>query len=44
MKDTKRERQRCRQREKQAPGREANVGLDSKTANHALSQGQALNC
>ena len=31
MKDTQRERQRCRQREKQAPGREPNVGLDPRT-------------
>ena len=31
MKDTKRERQRCRQREKQTPGREPDKGLDPKT-------------
>ena len=43
MKDTERDRQRCRQREKQAPGREADVGLNPETADHALSQGQVLN-
>ena len=32
MKDTERERQRCRQREKQAPGREPGMGLHPKTA------------
>ena len=44
MKDMERERQRCRQREKQTPGREPNVGLDPETADHALSQGQVLSC
>ena len=43
MKDTDREKQRRRQREKHAPGREPDVGLDSQTANHALIQGQVLN-
>ena len=43
MKDTERERQQHRQREKQAPGRELDVGLDPETVNHALSQGQAPN-
>ena len=43
MKDMERERQRCRQREKQAPGRKPNVGLDPKTTDLALSQGQVLN-
>ena len=38
MKDTERERQRGRQREKQAPGRKPNVGLDPETADHTLSQ------
>ena len=32
MKDTQREKQRRRQREKQAPGREPDVGLDPETA------------
>ena len=32
MKDTERERQRCRQSEKQAPGREPDVGLDPEPA------------
>ena len=40
MKDTERE----RQREKQAPGREPDVGLDPETVDHALSQGQVVNC
>ena len=31
MKDTQRERQKCRQREKQAPGREPDVGLDPRS-------------
>ena len=43
MKDTERERQSHRQREKQAPCREPDVGLDLETADHALSQGQVLN-
>ena len=44
MKGTERERQGHRQREKQAPGREPDVGLDRETADHALSQQQVLNC
>ena len=44
MKDTQRERQRCRQREKQGLGREPVVGLGPETADHALSQAQVLNC
>ena len=43
MKDTERERQRCRQREKQALGREPNVGPGPETMDHALSQEQVLN-
>ena len=43
MKDTEIEKQRHRQREKQAPGREPDVGLDPKTTDHTLSQGQVLN-
>ena len=43
MKDTERERQRCRQREKKAPGREPDVGLHTETTDHTLSQGQVLN-
>ena len=42
MKDT--ERERCRQKEKQAPHREPDVGLDPETTDHSLSQGQVLNC
>ena len=42
MKDTQREKQRRRQKEKQASGREPDVGLHPKTADHALSQGQVL--
>ena len=37
MKDTE------RKGEKQAPGREHDVGLDPETADHALSPGQVLN-
>ena len=41
MKDIEKERD--RQREKHAPGREPDVGLDPEMADHALSQGQVLN-
>ena len=44
MKDTEREKQRHRQREKQAPGREPDVGLDLEITDHTLSEGQVLNC
>ena len=44
MKHTHRERKIHRQREKQALGREPDVGLDPETADHVLSQGQVLNC
>ena len=44
VKDTQRERQRHRQKEKQAPGRGPDVGLHPETEDHALSQGQVLNC
>ena len=47
MKDTQKERggQRYRQREKQAPRREPDAGLDPGTpGDHALGQRQALNC
>ena len=37
------ERQRHRQREKQAPHREPDVGLDPRTQDHALSRRQMLN-
>ena len=43
MKDTEREWQRRRQREKQAPGREPDVGLDPEITGHTLIQGQVLN-
>ena len=43
MKHTERERQRYRQREKQAPGKEPDVGLDPETAGSCPSQGQVLN-
>ena len=44
MKDTHRERevQRHKQREKQAPHREPDVGLDPRPQDHSLGQRQAL--
>ena len=39
MKDMERERQRCRQREKQAPGRKRNVGLNPETEGSRPEQG-----
>ena len=44
MRDTKQERQRHRQREKQALCREPDVGLDLGLQDHALGRRQALNC
>ena len=41
MRDT--ERQRHRQREKQAPSGEPDVGLDPRTQDYALSRRQTLN-
>ena len=43
VRDTHRERQRHGQREKQAPCREPDVGLDPMTQDHALGQRQTLN-
>ena len=43
MEDTHTQRQRHRPREKQAPCREPNVGLDPHTRDHALSHRQTLN-
>ena len=43
MRDTQRERQKHRQREKQAPCKEPDVGLDPGSWNHALGQRQMLN-
>ena len=41
--ETHREKQRRRQREKQAPCWESNEGLDARTRDHALGQRQMLN-
>ena len=43
MRDTERERQRLRQREKQAPCREADVGLDPGTPGSGPGPKAALN-
>ena len=43
MKDTKRERWRHRQREKQAPHKEPNAGLDLRLRDHALGRRQMFN-
>ena len=43
MKDTYTEGQRHRQREKQAPCKETDVGLDPRTPGSALSQRQTFN-
>ena len=40
MRDTEKERQRHRQREKQTPCRETDVGLDPGPRDHTLSQRQ----
>ena len=42
--ETHREKQRHKQKEKQAPCREPDVGLHPQTQDHALSQRQMLNC
>ena len=39
-----RQRERHRQRDKQAPCREPNVGLDPRAQDHALGERQVLNC
>ena len=43
MRDTDRERQSHRQKEKQGPHREPDAGLDPGLQDHALGQRQALN-
>ena len=43
MRDTQREGQRHRQREKQAPHRKPDVGLNPGTWGHTLSKRQTLN-
>ena len=43
MSNTKRERLRHRQREKQTPCKEPHAGLDLRSRDHALSQRQTLN-
>ena len=43
MRDTQSERQRHRKREKQAPHREPDVGLDPGSQDHALSRRKMLN-
>ena len=43
MRDTHRERQRYKQREKQVPHKEPDVELDPGSWDHALSQRQTLN-
>ena len=43
MRDTEREVQKHWQREKQAPHKEPDVGLDPRPQDHALSQKQTLN-
>ena len=43
MRDTQREKQRHRPREKQTPHREPDVGLNPRTWDHAQSQSQTLN-